>query len=74
MIAYQTGSLDDIIEAYKKGMSPIQLLYMGGISRHAEAMADLLGIAGSGPSKLHANTLRSRMEKLGIKRAGHESS
>ncbi len=61
MIGYQTGSLGDIIEAYKKGMSPIQLIYTGGIGNHAEAMADLLGIADSGPSKFHANTLLERI-------------
>ncbi len=61
MTAYQSGHLKEIIDPYKEGMSPIRLIYLGGIGNHAAALADLLGIAGRTPSELDANTLLERI-------------
>jgi formate hydrogenlyase transcriptional activator len=59
-------SLDDRLTEVERGEIVAALRRTGGLIEGARGAARLLGI--------HPNTLRSRMERLGIKRVPHESS
>jgi len=62
----QSPGLAAMLEEVERSHILAALKQTGGVIEGPKGAAGIL--------KLHANTLRSRMEKLGIKRAGHESS
>ena len=64
--AVPSAGLDTLLEEVERNHILAALEQAGGVLEGARGAAKLL--------KLHPNTLRSRMEKLGIRRSGHEVS
>src|SRR5207249_2580315 len=64
--AVPSSGLDTLLEEVERNHILAALEQAGGVLEGARGAAKLL--------KLHPNTLRSRMEKLGIRRSGHEVS
>jgi len=64
--AVPSSGLDTLLEEVERNHILAALEQTGGVLEGARGAAKLL--------KLHPNTLRSRMEKLGIRRSGHEVS
>ena len=60
------GGLAEMLEEVERAQIAAALGKSGGVIEGARGAAGLL--------KMHPNTLRSRMDKLGIRRAGHEAS
>ena len=60
------AGLDTLLEEVERSHILAALEQAGGVVEGPRGAAKLL--------KLHPNTLRSRMEKLGIRRSGHEVS